>query len=102
MILPDPKHPLFEESIIVFRLKKTDSVLPRLLELAHQREHDYEAIAGNRVYWVFREVLEVQETMTNKGLVDGTEVYYRWWHNPGPRASKLMRETQTEPWWLEE
>jgi hypothetical protein len=46
--------------------------------------------------------LEVQEIMTDKGLVDGTEVYFRWWDKPGPRAFKMMRETHEEPWWLDE
>lgn len=97
---PDPKpHPLFEESIVVFQADDRDGVQARLPELARSGEVEYEAIAGNQVRWVFREVLEVQEIMTNEGLVDGTEVYFRWWHKPGPRAFKMMRATHETSWW---
>ena len=101
---PDPKpHPLFEESIVVFQADERDAIPAKLDELARGGEIEFQAMAGNQVRWVFREVLEVQEIMTNKSrLEDRIEVYFRWWHNPGPRAFKMMRETHEEPWWIEE
>ena len=96
-------HPLFEESIVVFQADDDGETVPaKLKQLAEQSEVEYEAAAGNHVRWAFREVLEVQEISTDKGLVDGTEVYFRWWDKPGPRAFKMMRKTHREPWWLDE
>lgn len=83
----------------MFQAYDRDSVVDKLLEMARGKEHDYEAAAGNRVSWVFREILEVQEIMSEGGITDGTEVFYRWWHNPGPRALKTMRKTHEKPWW---
>ena len=89
---PDQKpHPLFEESIVVFKAADRESIPAKLDELAHSGEVDYEAIAGNRVHWTFREVLEVQEISGRDRR--GTEVFYRWWHKPGPRAFQIIRET---------
>jgi Domain of unknown function (DUF4288) len=98
---PDVKpKPLFEESLVVF--KAVDgSVLKTLLELARGKEHNYQAAAGNHVYYTFRELLEVQEISGDK-IEQGTEVFFRFWDNPGPRAFKVMRDTHREPWWLDE
>jgi len=94
---------LFEESIIAFEANEGGETVPvRVRELAARREHEYEAAAGNQVRWVFRDVLEVKEISSDKGLVDGTEVFFRWWDKPGPQAFKIMRKTHREPWWLEE
>jgi hypothetical protein len=98
---PSRLSPLFEESIIVFRVKDEESIHARVLALAQANEHHYTAAAGNEVYWTFREILEVQEIMGDQ-IEDGTEVFYRWWHNPGSRAFKTMREThQGRAWWLD-
>jgi hypothetical protein len=101
---PSKLSPLFEESYVVFRAGEDESIEGRLLEIAHGMEHNYEAAAGNQVYWTFREILEVQEISTDKEtLEDGMEVFYRWWHNPGPRAFKIMRDThQGRAWWLDD
>ncbi len=99
---PSKLYPLFEESFIVFQVDDAESVHAHLLELAHGKEHNYEAAAGNQVYYTFREILEVQEIMGGK-IEDGTEVFYRWWHNPGPRAFKMMRDTfEGRAWWLDD
>lgn len=92
-------YPWFEETIIVFQAGDRESVQAKLKELAAREETEYEAAGGGRVRWVFREVLEVQDIVTDKGLVDGTEVYFRWWKRPGTRALKMIRETHEEPWW---
>jgi hypothetical protein len=90
---PSRLEPLFEESIIVFYVKDEDSIHSRVLALAQAREHHYTAGAGNEVYWTFREILEVQEIMSNSEQIeDGTEVFYRWWFNPGPWKFKIMRK----------
>jgi hypothetical protein len=101
---PSKLSPLFEESIVVFQADDDESVPAKLKKLAQAGEVEYEAIAGNQVRWEFREVLEVQEIGTDKDVLeDGIEVFYRWWHNPGPRAFKVMREThQGRAWWLDE
>ena len=67
-------------------------------------EDNYEAAVGNQVYWTFREILEVREISTNKEeLEDGIEVFFRWWHHPGPRAFKIMRKThEGRAWWLDD
>jgi hypothetical protein len=96
--VPDAKV-LFEESVVVFRLKKSESLQEKLTALAKEGEHEYEAMAGNMVRWEFREVLEVQEILDTR-IREGTEVYFRWWHNPTKRDFKIMRETHEPPWWL--
>jgi len=96
--VPDAKV-LFEESVVVFRLKKSESLQEKLKTLAQEGEHEYEAIAGNMVRWEFREVLEVQEIMDTR-IREGTEVYFRWWTNPTKRDFKILRMTHEHPWWL--
>ena len=91
---------LFEETVIVFRFAEdceTKDLIARVKALAREREDEYVAIAGNRVKWVFREILEIQDI--SGAMKDGTEVYFRWWHDPGPRAFELMRRTHEHPWW---
>lgn len=96
---PDAKpKPLFEESLIVFRATKSEVPIEKRTRLAHAMEHDYRASAGNQVYYTFREVLEVQDIMGGK-ITDGTEVFYRFWHNPGPMRFRIMRETHSWDWW---
>lgn len=91
--LPDPmpkrqsKYPWFEEIVVVFQPGDRESVRAKLKELAGREETEYETIGGRR-RWVFREVLEVQDVMTDKGIADGTEAYFRWWYRPGPALSR--------------
>ena len=96
---PDSKR-LFEESLILFRTTKAESPIKKLLRLARANEHEYAAAAGNDVDYTFREVLEVQE-ITGRKITDGTEVFYRLLHDPGPRALNSMRKTETRDWWTE-
>ena len=85
----------------MFRVSDEESIHARVLALAHAKEHHYTAVAGNEVYWTFREILEVQEIMGDQ-IEDGTEVFYRWWFNPGPWKFKIMREIGRErAWWLD-
>ncbi len=99
---PSKLFPIFEESFIVFRVEDGEPIHARLLDLAHGMEDNYKAAAGNRVYDTFREILEVQEIIGDR-IEDGTEVFYRWWHNPGPWAFKTMRRThEGRAWWLDE
>ena len=98
--LPDAE-PLFEESLIVFRADKDDDVVTKLMSLAERGSHDYKAVAGNWVKWAFREILEIQE-ISGYAIDDGTEVFYRWYHNPTKGDWKKLRQTQMDPWWLEE
>jgi hypothetical protein len=93
--------PWFEEKIIVFQAGDRDSVPAKLKALARSMEHEY-ASADGTVRWVFREILEVQDITTDKGLVDGTEVHFRWWRRPGTRVLKMIRETHEKPWWLDD
>jgi hypothetical protein len=99
---PDPKpKPLFEESLIVFRATKSEDPIEKLNQLARASEDNYEAAAGNHVYYTFREVLEVQEIMDRK-IADGTEVFYRFWRNPGVRALTHIRKTSIYDWWTDD
>jgi hypothetical protein len=93
-----PKDILFEEKVIVFRVKPDESLTERLAATAYGDELHYENADGKNVHVRFREVLEVQEIM-GPSISDGTEVFYRYWDNPGVRAFGVMRETQTDVWW---
>jgi hypothetical protein len=98
---PRPPKPLFEESVIVFKVADDASVAivkRRANQLARKANHHYKNTYGETVRWTFRELLEIQEIMTIE-LKDGDEVFYRWWHNPSARTLKVLRETQTQRWW---
>ncbi len=97
---PPNSKPLFEESLILFRTTKTESPIKKLLRLARASEHEYAAATGNEVDYTFREVLEVQE-VTGRKITEGTEVFSRLLDDPGPRALKAMRKTETRDWWTE-
>jgi hypothetical protein len=91
----------FEEKVIVFRFEEdggTEDLLDWLRTMAKRHEVDYENVEGNMVRWLFREILEIQE-ISSYAIRDGTEVFFRWWDNPGPRAFGMMRRTHGHPWW---
>lgn len=89
---------LFEDSLVVFKVEGDEDVIAKLKVIALGKEDDYEAAAGNRVKWVFREILEIQDIMSID-INDGTEVYFRWWINPTKRDFRMMRDTHEPPWW---
>jgi hypothetical protein len=93
-------EPLFEDKLIVFRVKEGQDVVAKLTALAEAANHEYEAAAGNWVKWVFREILEIRD-ITAHEIDDGTEVYFRWWTNPTEHDFQIIRETHSERWWLE-
>lgn len=95
---PGEDEPLFEEKLVVFRCRKDEDVVAKLTIVARDHEEHYEAAAGNWVEDTFREILEIQEVMGRK-ITDGTEVFYRFWHAPDEHDFKMMRRTQTDPWW---
>lgn len=103
MTIDNPKRPqpLFEESIIVFKMRddaKASAIKKRVEQLGKKASDHYKNQYDETVRWTFREVLEVQEIMGHE-LADGTEIYYRWWDNPSDRKLRLIRETHEEPWW---
>jgi Domain of unknown function (DUF4288) len=98
---PKPPKPLFEESVIVFKVTDDASraiVKRRANQLGRKASHRYKNNYGETVRWTFRELLEIQEIMTNE-LKDGDEVFFRWWDNPSIRTLNVLRRTHREPWW---
>ncbi|MEO8458090.1 MAG: DUF4288 domain-containing protein [Chloroflexota bacterium] len=98
---PDAPKPLFEESVIIFRMSEdapAKAIKKRVEQLGKKTSHHFKNQYRETVRWTFREVLEVQEIMGQE-LTDGTEIYFRWWDNPSDRKLKLIRETHEEPWW---
>ena len=93
-------EPLFEDKLIVFRVKEGEDVVAKLTALAEGANDEFEAAAGNWVKWVFREILEIQDISAHE-IEDGTEVYFRWWTNPTERDFEIIREIHGERWWLE-
>ena len=89
---------LFEEKLLIFSCRERSNVREQLAALAKKNEESYQNAEGNQVTWVLREILEVQEIMA-ESVGDGTEVFYRYWHNPSERDFDEMRQTQTEAWW---
>ena len=94
-----PVKPLFEESVIVFQASDHREASRKAKQLGRKASHHFKNVYGETVRWTFREVLEVQEIMSDKGLVDGTEVYFRWWDKPSQRTLRMIRRTHEEPWW---
>jgi hypothetical protein len=95
---PAEDEPLFEEQLIVFRCRKDEDVVAKLMTIAKDKEDEYEAAAGNWVEQTFREILEIQDVMGRK-ITDGTEVFYRFWSAPDEEDFARMRKTETVPWW---
>ena len=91
---------LYEDKLIVFRVKEGEDVVGKLTALAESANDEFEAAAGNWVRWVFREILEIQDISAYE-IEDGTEVYFRRWTNPTERDFEVIRETHGERWWLE-
>ena len=89
---------LFEEKVLLFQCPKREEVLPRLHAIAVEHETDFANLEGNRVTWTFRETLEVQEII-DRNIDDGTEILFRFWHNPDARDFETMRRTHEEAWW---
>jgi hypothetical protein len=89
---------LFEDKLIVFRVKEGEDIVSKLTALANGANEEFEAAAGNWVKWVFREILEIQD-ISAYDIEDGTEVYFRWWHDPTERDFQVMRDTHEPPWW---
>lgn len=88
----------FEEKLVVFRCEETGYIVDKLTALAKKQEEDFDNDEGNRVRWLFREILEVQEILAYE-IGDGTEVWYRHWHDPGAHDLENIRRTHEEPWW---
>ena len=95
---PPEADALWEEKLFVFSCDEDDDFDEKLAALGKEEEGEYENALGKRVAYTFREVLEVQEIMA-ESVGDGTEVFYRFWDNPGERDFEEMRQTQTEAWW---
>ena len=96
-----PEEALFEEIVVVFRCEEEDDIVSKLTALAKTHEQEYVAAAGNTVRWVFREILEIQD-ISAYAIEDGTEVYFRWWHDPSAHDFEIIRNTHEEPWWRDE
>ena len=93
-------EPFFEEKLIVFRCDESEDLMTRLTASLREDERAFENAAGYRIRWAFREVLEVQE-VDDETIDDGTEVFFRYWHNPGPKEFESMRQTHGDKWWVE-
>lgn len=92
---------LFEEKMFVFSCGDGDDFDEKLAAIAKKNEEEFENGEGNTVTYVFREILEVQDTVLEPHG-DGTEVFYRYWHSPSERDFEEMRKTETEAWWKAE
>ena len=92
---------LFEEKLFVFACGDDDDTLEKLAAIAKKNEEEFENGEGNTVTYTVREILEVQRHV-DEPKADGTEVFYRFWHNPSERDFEAMRETETEAWWKAE
>ena len=92
--------PHFEERLVVFRCRKDEDVVAKLMTFAKDKEDEYEAAAGNWVEQQFRGILEIQDV--GRKITDGTEVFYRFWLAPDDDDFDRMRDSATDPWWKAE
>ena len=95
------KQRLFEEKWIVCKSQSRTKLLSKLATLAIAHEHTYQNAEGDWVEIKFREVLEAQEVLDSQ-IKDGTEVFFRFWHNPTAKELRCLRETHEPAWWIEE
>jgi len=93
--------PLFEEKLIVFIAGENDDIVTKVTSLAKRDEIQYENALGYDIRWEFREILEVQEIMS-EAIEEGTEVFFRFWHDPTARDFQSMRQTHGDKWWIDE
>jgi Domain of unknown function (DUF4288) len=70
-----PGRPLFEQRIVLVRAATEEDARTKAAARGRAAEHTYVNPYGNRVAWVFREVLHVVELLDDT-IADGTEVYH--------------------------
>ena len=90
---------LFEEKLMVLKSRSPTKVLAKLAALTKSYEHTYRNAEGHRVQVQFREILEIQEILDQQ-MKDGTEVFFRFWHDPTAQDLQFLRHTHEPPWWL--
>lgn len=72
-----PGSALFEDKVILVKAGSERQVKAKAGKLGKKDEHEYLNVEGNRVSWVFREVLDVV-ALFDEALTEGTEVYYKF------------------------
>lgn len=70
---------LCEERILLFSAENLDMALDMAVAYAKKEEHEYVSMAGSRIAWRFKEILESYE-MANQPE-SGTEVLCRYLKN---------------------
>lgn len=86
------KEALFEEKWILCFAENEEGARGRLNQLARQMQHSYKNAEGNIIEICFREILEIQEVLSEK-IGEGTEVFFRFWHKPTTEDLKILRKT---------
>jgi len=69
--------PFWEESIILIQAADEDEARKKGEETGKKAEHEYDAISGDHIKWVFDRVADIYELVPNK-LEEGTEVFSRF------------------------
>jgi Domain of unknown function (DUF4288) len=91
----------FEEKVVVFCSddEETEEIVRKVEGIANQKQVEYDNSESNKVRWIFRELLELQQIMS-ESIQDGTEVYFRHWDNPDSKALEVIRGTHEgrHPW----
>jgi len=93
----DDEETLFQERVFVVSLDAGEDLLEKVTALAHREQLSCDNLEGNRVDWVLREILEIEDLMTDS-ISDSTEVYYRPWHNPDNADFEHLRESDHGQW----
>jgi hypothetical protein len=71
---PDEDDTLYEDRIILVRAGTDDEAHEKAVSIGKSSKEQFVSAAGNKVRWVFREVLDVKWVF-DEAIEDGTEVY---------------------------
>jgi hypothetical protein len=83
------KRHLWERKFILIqgpRNLNPASLVPLVESIAREKEHEYTAISGNQVRWVFQEVEEIKE-LDDPVIKEGSEVYWEFFERVDKTAS---------------
>jgi len=92
------RRALYDRQIKVLRASNDEAAYGRALELGKAENHSYKNSAGEKVYWEFVGLGNL-ETLQEKKISDGTEIHSRL--ERGSPKSEVRRKRDLTVFWAE-
>lgn len=88
--------PLFEERMFLLRAKGDEEALQRAERLGRAGEETFENERGERIQWIFKEVLDIKAVLDDT-LADGSEIYYAFYQRDELEQVRQALQTKLDP-----